>query len=170
MSVNTLAYATRPPLGDRLRALAVREFAGIALVAGGFVFARTAGRQDPPLAHIGAVLIVLGSVWYAASRIQRRTWMSRAARVQLFLASMVCLAGVLDVLRTASHAREGPAPDTLTYWLTSNQTYIADSRVALRRGWTTIAGLVWFATVVVIDRVRHWRSSAPACPRPHDPE
>ena len=145
----------------RVRALTVREFAGVALTLGGFIFARVFGREDPLLANVGAALIVLGFIWYTVCRIARRTWMSRNLRAQLFLASFVCLVGVLDVLGTASNAGEGPAPETLNYWLTSNQTYGHDSRAALRRGWTAIAGIAWFGAVVVYDRVRH-RARAPS--------
>ena len=156
----SLAYAPRVPLANRFPTLALREGAGVALAAGGFLFARGYGNSGNLFGNIGAAVIVVGTRWYVVARIQRRTWMSGRCRAQLVLASFVCIAGVLAVWQEASHAREGPGPATLRYWMYSNQTYRYRPERALRFGRITVAGLVWFAAVVAFDRLSHWRRTA----------
>jgi hypothetical protein len=152
-----LPYGRQPSRAERLRAFAVRELAGVALVVAGFLFARRFGTTQNLAGTVGTSFIVCGAIWYIVCRIGRRTWMSRRARIHLLAASLLCIVGVFAVLSVASNAREGPRPDTLHYWRYSNQTYGADSRVALRRAWIIALGVVWFATVLAVDWFRHRR-------------
>ena len=160
-----LPYGRQPSRAARIRAFAVRELAGVALVVGGFLFARRFGTTHNSAANVGASFIICGAIWYIVCRVERRSWMSRRARTQLLAASLLCILGVLAVLSVASNAREGPRPDTLHYWRYSNQTYGADSRVALRRAWIIALGVVWFAAVLAVDWFRHRRRTQWACPR-----
>jgi hypothetical protein len=136
------------------------EFAGVLVAAVGFAFAWVCGREDPVLAHAGVVVMLGGFLLYVVARIWQRAGVSRWIRSQLLAATIMSVVGVLNVMGGAAQATEGPRPSTLAYWLTTNQTYHADSRVVLRKAWVTFVGIVWFALVLGVHRVGHHREVA----------
>ena len=156
----TLDYGRARLVPNCTRALRTREFAGVLLAAGGFVLAWVFGREAPGVADGGVLVMLGGFLLYVLARIRQRTDMSRWAKAQLIGSTILSFAGVLSVMRVAVHATEGPAPDTLRYWLSSNQTYHADSRLAMRQGWITLLGVTWFALVLAAHRIRHRRDVA----------
>jgi hypothetical protein len=121
----------------------------------GFGFAHVFGKPGNGLAFLGMLFMLGGALWYAILRVQQRTAMRWWAKAQLIAATILCLLGVAAVMLVASRVTEGSRPDSLEYWRNSNQTYHADSRVALRQAyWKTAhqAAVVLALTATLYDR------------------
>src|SRR5687768_17567844 len=95
-----LDYASARRVRTWTRALRTPEFAGLVLAVGGFLTAWMGGRGDVALAHVGVVVMLTGFLLYAAARVWQRSGMSRWARAQLLAATILSVAGVLNVMDT----------------------------------------------------------------------
>jgi hypothetical protein len=136
-----------------VREFASRKAVAVAVSAIGFGFAHVFGKPGNGLAFLGMLFMLGGALWYAILRVRQRTAMRWWAKAQLIAAMILCLLGVAAVMLVASRVTEGSRPDSLEYWRNSNQTYHADSRVALRQAYLIVIGIGWFTLVVVAHRV-----------------